>query len=166
MAATAPAPVGTTRRRSAELLPDPVHVGLADSEVVLRGGYLAEPVIIGGCIVADGRKFMPLLKGDVRLSNFLTPLRANERPLSRTLVIETIQKLRNDFILAAGMPAAGEEEDYAEEMEADGAPAEQRARRRRAASERALPQYAEIIVQKPGHEELPRAQTQLARPDI
>jgi len=65
-----------------------------ETEVVWRGGVLQEPVIICGCKVLDGRVFLPLLKGDNRLSNFLTDGPSGKRPLSRRLVFETIQKLR------------------------------------------------------------------------
>ena len=87
--------VGTTQRRlGCGLAPAEVGLGLLSTEVVLRGGFLLEPVIIGGCKVSDGRVFMPLLKGDSRLSNILTDEQGHKRPLSRTLVFETIQKLR------------------------------------------------------------------------
>lgn len=87
--------VGTPRRRLAcGHDPAEVRFGLEETEVVLRGGFLQEPVVIGGCRLVDGRVFLPLLKGDIRLSNFLTDEQGHQRPLSRTMVFETIQKLR------------------------------------------------------------------------
>ena len=89
------AAAGTTQRRGGGGHdPSAAQLGLLETEVVLRGGFLQEPVIIGGCKVLDGRVFMPLLKGDIRLSNFLTDEPSGQRPLSRSLVFETIQKLR------------------------------------------------------------------------
>ena len=85
---------GTTSRRGGGYDPAAAHLGLLETEVVLRGGFLQQPVIIGGCKVSDGRVFLPLLKGDMRLSNFLTDEPSGTRPLSRSLVFETIQKLR------------------------------------------------------------------------
>ena len=88
-------------------------VGLAMDELVLRGGFLKNPVILPACQVVGGALYFPLLKSDPVLSNFLSPMPCNRRPLRATRVPEELQKLRNAFILNRGEEA---EPDFAEDL--------------------------------------------------
>jgi hypothetical protein len=72
-----------------------VGVGLESTEMVLRGGYLKNPVVLKGLTDMDGRVFVPLRKMCPMLSDFLTESPCFKRPLANTTVFENLMKLRN-----------------------------------------------------------------------
>ena len=70
--------------------------GLRATENLLRGGKLLQPELITGLrMSADGSAFVALTKDSASLSRFLTGRGLHGRPLSKTLVFETLMKSRN-----------------------------------------------------------------------
>ena len=65
------------------------------SEVVLRGGYLKQPVLLTRLVTVDDKKFVYLWKGCPELSKFLTGLPVCKRPLASCLVFEKLAEKRN-----------------------------------------------------------------------
>ena len=125
-------------------------LGLAPDEVVLRGGFLQGPAIVGGCEEVDGAMYMPLLKHDPVLSNFLSPLPCNRRPLRGTTVLQELQRLRNDYISSAGTFPPAEADDAETEQLGLGGDASAKKRRSRAKLEKALPRTVEVVLVKSG----------------
>ena len=125
---------------------EPSHapsVGLAEDEVVLRGGFLKAPVVIGGCRLVHGATYFPLLKGDPVISNFLSPRPCDKRPLRGTRLPEELQKLRNDFILTMGVDPA--ERDSVDDLAVGGHEPSTKRRRHKPAGETALPPTVVVV---------------------
>jgi hypothetical protein len=74
----------------------PSSLGCLPSEVVLRGGYLREPLVLPRLQLAGGRQFVMLLKSGRELSLFLTGKPSRVRPLQQCLVFERLATLRNE----------------------------------------------------------------------
>ena len=87
--------------------------GLRSTEDILRGGKMLQPALITGLRrSADGNAFVALTKESASLSRFLTGKGLHGRPLSNTLVLETLRKTRNlmvEQLLNAVRAAAGVE---------------------------------------------------------
>ena len=123
-------------------------MGLAEHEVVLRGGFLKAPVVIGGCRLVHGATYLPLLKGDPVISNFLSPRPCNKRPLRGTRLPEELQKLRNDFILTMCVDPA--ERAFAEDLALCGHVLSTKRRRHTPTGESALPPTVVVVYKKDG----------------
>ena len=92
-----------------------VHVGLAASEMVVRGGRLSEPMVFANLFVdEDGRRFLKLRKAHDGLCRFLTGRGSWRSPLAGSSVFETLRVRRNEVVAAlvaeAFEPEAGDEE--------------------------------------------------------
>lgn len=74
----------------------PVFMGCKPTEVVIRGGYLKQPLVLTGLSVVGGQQFFGLAKTSRVLNRFLCKEPLCKRPLARTLVIEKLAILRND----------------------------------------------------------------------
>ena len=125
-------------------------LGLAPGEVVLRGGFLNGPAIMGGCEEVGGAMYMPMLKSDPILSNFLSPMPCNRRPLRGTTVLEELQRLRNEYICSAGTVPPPEAEDDETQQLGLGGDASAKKRRSRAKLEKTLPPTVEVVLAKSG----------------
>jgi hypothetical protein len=76
--------------------PANTEFGLRAGEQILRGGMLQHPVLITGLRLAlDGTAFVALAKESGPLTRFLTGQSTATKPLSKTLVIETLLQTRN-----------------------------------------------------------------------
>ena len=124
-------------------------LGLAPDEVVLRGGFLKSPAIMAGCEEVGGAMYMPMLKSDPILSNFLSPLPCNRRPLRGTTVLEELQLLRNNFICSAGTLPPEADDDETQQLGLGG-DASAKKRRSRAKLEKTLPPTVEVVFVKSG----------------
>jgi hypothetical protein len=70
--------------------------GLRADEQILRGGKLQHPVLITGLRLSlDGTAFVALAKESGPLTRFLTGQSTAKKPLSKTLVFETLLQTRN-----------------------------------------------------------------------
>jgi len=70
--------------------------GLRANEQLLRGGKLKHPVLMSGLRLSrDGTAFVALTKESGPLTRFLTGKALTGKPLSNTLVFETLMKTRN-----------------------------------------------------------------------
>lgn len=130
----------------------PLHapgLGLAEDEIVLRGGFLKGPVIFGGCTEVGGAMFMPLLKSDPVFSNFLSPRPCNKRPLKGTHVPEELQKLRNKFVLTKGEDQEVEH-DYVQDLGLGGEVSSKKRRVYKDKAEKTLPQTVVVVYKKEG----------------
>lgn len=123
-------------------------LGLAEDEIVLRGGFLKSPAIYGGCTEVGGAMFMPLLKSDPVFSNFLSPRPCNKRPLRGTTVPEELQKLRNQFIVTKGEDQ--EADDYAKDLGLGGEAPSKKRRVYKDKAEKTLPPTVEVVYKKEG----------------
>ena len=142
---------GLTRRSGLAKNALPVSVGLAPDEVIVRGGWLREPTMVGGCINIDGRNFLPLLKGDKRLCNWLTPFRGMDRPLSRTTIVEELQELRNNLIRSGASGTSDDDKrDYARDLLLVKRDARRRTPEEKAQDASGSPKIGEIVLQKEG----------------
>jgi hypothetical protein len=74
----------------------PVSVGCQTSEIVVRGGYLKEPRVFTRLQCVNGKAFLMLWKSSRELVAFLSNEPAFKRPLSKTLVFETLASLRHE----------------------------------------------------------------------
>lgn len=124
-------------------------LGLADDEIVLRGGFLKGPAIYGGCRELGGAIYMPLLKSEPVLSNLLSPRPCNRRPLRGTQVLEELQKLRNQFILTKG-DAQEAEQDYAQDLGLGGEVTSKKRRVYKDKAEKTLPPSVVVVYKKDG----------------
>ena len=124
-------------------------LGLAEDEIVLRGGFLKGPVIFGGCTQVGDAMFMPLLKSDILFSNFLSPRPCNKRPLEGTDVPEELQKLRNKFILTKGEEQDGGY-DYVQDLGLGGEVTSKKRRVYKDKAEKTLPQTVVVVLKKAG----------------
>jgi hypothetical protein len=76
--------------------PANTEFGLRAGEHILRGGKLQHPVLITGLRLAlDGTAFVALAKESGPLTRFLTGKSTAKKPLSKTLVFETLLQTRN-----------------------------------------------------------------------
>ena len=76
--------------------PANTEFGLRDGEQILRGGKLEHPLLITGLRLAvDGTAFVALAKETGPLTRFLTGKSTAKKPLSKTLVFETLLQTRN-----------------------------------------------------------------------
>jgi hypothetical protein len=84
-------------------------LGTMPTEMVIRGGMLKGPAVLTGLCTALDKPFVPLRKSDKVLSLFLTGRPSSQRPLAKTLIIETLLTLRNnkriDLAAEIRMPA-------------------------------------------------------------
>jgi hypothetical protein len=107
----------------------PVELGCLDTELVLRGGRLPEPLLLTGLRVVNGKQFVTLSKSNSVLNRFLSNSSTCKRPLAGTLVFEKLTKLRNDgyrqlLTQAASGPGDGHEgqADLAALLDLDASP--------------------------------------------
>jgi hypothetical protein len=76
--------------------PANTEFGLRDGEEILRGGKLQHPVLITGLRLSlGGTAFVALAKESGPLTRFLTGKSTAKKPLSKTLVFETLLQTRN-----------------------------------------------------------------------
>ncbi len=76
--------------------PANTEFGLRADEQILRGGELQQPVLITGLRLSlDGTPCVALEKGSGPLTRFLTGKSAAKKPLSKTMVFETLLRIRN-----------------------------------------------------------------------
>lgn len=137
------------RRAGAPTQPTRPNTGVRDEEVVLRGGFLRDPVILGGCRMVEGRKFMPLLKAEGALINFLTPFRQSDRPLKHTRIIERLQQLRNEAQAKLGHePHPDGKIDPANMLEVEDAPRRKPSKKKRKTPQRVMPEIVDIVVEE------------------
>jgi hypothetical protein len=102
--------------------PANAEFGLRAGEHILRGGKLEQPVFITGLRLAfDGTAFVALEKGSKPLTRFLTGQSTFKKPLSNTLVFETLLQTRNMVLeqLLKTVQAAGDELVPLEDAPAD-----------------------------------------------
>ena len=90
-------------------------MGLAASEMVVRGGRLSEPMVFANLLVdEEGRRFLKLRKAHEGLCRFLTGRGSWISPLAGSSVFETLRVRRNEVLAAlvaeAFEPEAGDEE--------------------------------------------------------
>lgn len=111
------------------------------------------PVILGGLREVNGKLYLPLLKGDPVLSNFLSPRPCNTRPLRATQVPEELQHLRNTFIMGRG-EVEEQEEDFATDLALGGATGQKR-RIRKEKAEKLLPPTVVVMHSKAGFPDWP-----------
>lgn len=92
-----------------------VRAGLRDTdpEVVLRGGHLDKPTLLGNLTIVEGHKFVHLWKGCPILNKFLTGKSAMHRPLANSSAIENLAAKRNE----AFRDILADEEDGGEEAD-------------------------------------------------
>lgn len=92
-----------------------VRAGLRDTdpEVVLRGGHLDKPTLLGNLTIVEGHKFVHLWKGCPILNKFLTGKSAMHRPLANSSAIENLAAKRNE----AFREILADEEDGGEEAD-------------------------------------------------
>ena len=124
-------------------------LGLAEDEIVLRGGFLKGPAIYGGCSSVGGAMFMPLLKSDPVFSNFLSPRPCNKRPLRGTYVPEELAKLRNKFIATKGAEQEADY-DYAQDLGLGGEVTSKKRRVYKDKAEKTLPPTVVVVYKKEG----------------
>eukprot|EP00931_Biecheleriopsis_adriatica_P047758 TRINITY_DN27551_c0_g1_i1.p1 TRINITY_DN27551_c0_g1~~TRINITY_DN27551_c0_g1_i1.p1 ORF type:complete len:310 (-),score=61.63 TRINITY_DN27551_c0_g1_i1:20-877(-) len=74
---------------------EPAKLGLEDTEAVLRGGYLAKPLVVQGLEVVGGKKFIRLWKTSPELILLLTQSSSCKRPLSQCQTFTIMQGQRN-----------------------------------------------------------------------
>jgi len=102
----------------------PIKLGRLPSEVVLRGGYLKQPVILTRLTTVEGKRFVYLWKGCPDLNRFLTGVPVCKRPLASCHVFEQIAEQRNETYrqkLADLKGAGGAVDDpKASRLDADG----------------------------------------------
>ena len=143
----------------------PVSVGCLPTELVLRGGYLKEPVVVSDLLVFEGLQYVTLYKVAPVLNKFLAGLASCKRPLAKSLLFETLAAKRNELIeekkrsvQAGGMAAIfGDTTDLAAGLGLDdGAsepPSAKKARRRHVPVKRVielLPETAVVTLERPG----------------
>ncbi len=76
--------------------PANTEFGLRCGEQIIRGGKLEHPLLITGLRLAvDGTAFVALAKESGPLTRFLTGQSTAKKPLSKTLVFETLLQTRN-----------------------------------------------------------------------
>ena len=73
----------------------PIQVGTEPSEIVLRGGFLTNPVVLNDCVEVDGTKFLYLWKTRTSLALFLNKRGAYARTLKTCRVFGRLAALRN-----------------------------------------------------------------------
>ena len=142
------------------------------SEVVLRGGYLKQPILLTRLVVSGGKKFVYLWKGSPELNKFLTGLSSCKRPLASCLVFEKLAERRNAAyrqalvdLKASATEASrpNEGRDLADRLELDAdAPQEGDAPEEGAAPKERLrvfkkfrpqlPRFVAVDIEKPGQE--------------
>ena len=69
-------------------------VGLLRTEIVIRGGFLSKPEVLGNVITVEGKSFVPLWRSCPVLNKFLTPQSSCLRPLKDTSIFETLREKR------------------------------------------------------------------------
>jgi len=71
-----------------------VATGLLDTEMVLRGGGLSEPVVLGGLKEVDGAYFVTIRKHDTTMHRFLTGKACHASLLTVSPVLDGLASLR------------------------------------------------------------------------
>jgi hypothetical protein len=90
-------------------------VGLSRTEIVVRGGFLSKPEVLGNIITVEGKLFVPLWRSCPVLNKFLTPESSCLRPLKDVTIFETLKEKREAARLA--LVAAGRVEDETAEVD-------------------------------------------------
>lgn len=113
----------SVRHLSLKLLAmDQMRLGLDASEECLRGGKLGGPVILTNLRTTNsGAKFLKLAKDNKHLCFFLTGKGCSDRPLSNSLVFETLASARNEVVnrLFAQITAEGVSHADSQDSEQD-----------------------------------------------
>jgi hypothetical protein len=139
----------------------PITTGVAETELVVRGGYLKAPEVFTQLKLVDGSKFMYLVKSSHQLSKFLSREATHKRPLAKTDVFERLQKLRDDryraFLVGEGDgPGAPTEADPCEQLCLDSivatSPAKLPPRRLLSSLRQQVPSQAEVVMPRQGQE--------------
>jgi hypothetical protein len=128
-----------------------VSVGLLDTEIVLRGGYLLRPEILTNIRLVDDRKFVPLWKSCPVLNKFLTSNCYSKHPLKGCTFFNAMKVLREQkrADISAEWRRVGTEnieKDKADDLGLEAEPVVRGRRRSRAIPKHTLPKYVEITM--------------------
>jgi hypothetical protein len=90
---------GSTQRcpRVSRTLPPVANTGLLPGELVVRGGRLRSPMILGNLRDATGRRFLDLHKDDDFLCEFLSGKQRFKRPFTGWPLFDQLRDLRNSY---------------------------------------------------------------------
>jgi hypothetical protein len=131
-----------------------VRVGLAENEVVIRGGGLKGPTIFDDCEVVDGRVFVALRKKSPVLITFLTGKSSwKNSTLTRTSTLDALAALRDKVRAKALIDAtkqSSEEDRSAVLLGEDFAAPTLRPRTLKKRAVREVPGFAEVTLVRDG----------------
>jgi len=146
-----------------------VKLGLEPGEIVLRGGFLKTPAVLGGTVTVLNKPFVYLWRTAGTLQDFLSPAAAFKRPLKNCAVFDRLAALRNaefqkikaalerEGEAAGDSQQSGKSEAWHDDLDLDDGPASSpdpkrpRKRGQKSKTEAALmPKTVQVVYERPG----------------